>query len=268
MANAQAGIEYMTVIAIALLIIAITAALIFTIAPSAISVSPGVCNFIEPQVSCDSLMAVLYPSIKTEGPHTLVLIELTNSGEYALSGMSTYMYVGSWNSSSFQCSPSYIPSGSTALCQITLMGNVVGGEYLSGYMYTKFNSCGLSTEHMANSCGGTPIKYKGSYKVQVQAAAHYAVAPIALSISANSPSVSSNCTFDNVSARLLFNGYPVRGAAIAFSANNVLPTIYSQIAVTNANGIASTDVCSRTQGSAEITASFGQYAENYVISFT
>ena len=264
MANAQAGVEYMTVIGIALMIIVIATALILTLAPSAASIAPGVCSFVEPQVSCDSLMAVL----DTNTANTLVIMELTNSGEYSLSGMSTYMYVGNWNSSAFSCSPSYVTPGSTAICEITLVGNVVGGEYLSGYMYTEFNSCGLSTGNKATSCGGALMKYEGSYKVQVQKSSVTQQDPVTLSISANSPSVRADCAIDNVSARLKFNGYPVRGAAIAFSANNLLPKIYGQIAVTNANGIASTDICSYTQGSAYITASFGSYTEGYTVSFT
>ncbi len=264
MTNAQAGVEYMAVIGIALLIIVIVIALIFTLVPSAASVAPGVCNFVEPQVSCDSLMAVL----DTNTANTLVVMELTNSGEYALSGMSTYMYIGSWNSSSFSCSPSYVTPGSTAICEITLVGNVVSGEYLSGYMYTEFNSCGLSIKNKATSCGGALMKYEGSYKVQVEKSSAMQQDPVSLSITANSPSVRADCTADNVSAQLKFNEYPVRGATIAFSANNLLPKIYSQIAVTNANGIASTEVCSYTQGSSYITASFGSYTEGYAVSFT
>jgi hypothetical protein len=263
MAEAQSGVEYIAVITIALLILMVVVAVVFSITPSAISAAPGVCSFVEPQVSCDSLMAV----VNTNTHNTLVVMELTNSGEYALSSMNTYMYIGQWNSSSFACSPSYVKPGSTAICEITLVGNVVGGESLSGYMYTSFNSCGLSTQNTANSCGGVPTKYEGSYKVQVQSSKTQQNL-ISLSISASSPSVLSNCETDNVSAQLKFNGYPIRSADIAFTSNNLLPKIYSPIAVTNSNGIASTDICSYTVGSSEIVASFGSYNGEYQISFT
>lgn len=263
--NAQASMEYLMVVSIGLLIIGIVAAYVVLVVPSASSVAPGVCNFVEPQISCSGVMATLNQNTG----NTLVVMEITNSGQSALSGLSTYLYVGSWNSSSFSCSPSYVPPGASAICEISLSGNVVRNEYLSGYMYSSFNSCGLATAQSAGRCEGSILKYEGSYKVQVQASGAASQAdPLTITASAEYPSVSANCKNDNVSSTVKVNGYPLKSASVAFSSNNVLPKIYQQNAVTNSNGIASTEICSYTQGSSTITATFGSYSADTVVTFT
>ncbi len=256
--KAQSAIEYLSTYGWALLIIAgvLSFLLVYVNVPT--TLSPSSCKFSD-GFYCNAVVL----STNTLSENTVVMMVITNKQRYAITNPDLIVNLNNKNyTGTNTCIPSYVVSGGSIICNLTLPVNTKLGQYLMSSIYIKADYCGLTT----NNCQNPPsLTYVGNMKSHVSISTYPKITITLTAENATNPAQSN--VKDPLYATVKLSDYPLRGATVTFSVTPAIYTAEPTLTATSISGSSASYVSGSASGNAIITAHYAGYMASTTVTF-
>lgn len=259
--DSQAAMEYLTSYSwfIILLVVIISLIFLYLVAPQ--QIVPSTCTF-NTGLYCKDI--VMGTNLIT---HTTTMsLSLVNVQAYPIRNPSLLAQVNNVNTTPVTCTPTFVLSGGDIICTLDLQTNTVINELRLGNLYLMANACGLSVNYsIRRNCSTAPQQtYIGSFNAH---AAPLISTQSTISLSVANATQTAGLGKDQLYATVKILGYPLAGATVNFTANNLMYTISPNVTTTNTIGTALSYIWGSQPNNVLVTASYAGLSSNAVIQF-
>lgn len=259
----QSVIEYLINYAWAMVIIAIILIVLYLYLSVPAKSVNNTCAFVNGAYCSDIILGT-----NTTTHTTSIALFLTNLQQYPIANPSMILHVNNANTSSFTCSPNFVPPGGSIVCVINLNTNSQVGSLVSGTLYLNATYCGLavSSYSASHNCStGIEQTYTGQFAGHIKPLVS---TQTTLELTAANYTQSANGNIDPLNATVDLLGYPLSGAEVNFTANSTSFPVLPSTTLTNANGIALSGIAGKNSGAVRVTANYAGLTNSIVIRFT
>ncbi len=252
----QSAIEYLTTYGMALLIIAIIAAVLYSYVSFA-QAAPSSCVF-SSYVTCKQV------SIGSNSAGTQAVILLSNSQQYSIENPSLTMNSSATGTLSSSCTPNFVLPGGLIECVLTSTNKLNINQLSSGNLSLTTVICSGGTNGICTS----PLQqtYAGTFSTHV-------AKPISPQCSlfiwrVASPNITASKVTYTIITQLNISGHPVTGGTVNFTVNTSTSSFSPQYVNTGNNGLALSYITSQSSGNVKIKVSSFLCSNSSIFAFT